>query len=152
MAAHKRPLILPPMYFAAVGVAMVLAKKFLTLFTLLEPPVSYLGALVLVGGLAIVIAGVVLFRKASTGLVPFDKATTVVTSGIFGHTRNPMYLGMTVSLTGVAIITGDLSAFLLLPVFPLIMHYRFILPEEQFMEQSLGRPYLEYRKRVRRWL
>lgn len=140
------------MYFVGIGAAMVLAKQYLPLATVLAPPYSYAGALVLLAGLAIAIAGVALFARAGTGLVPFNEATTVVTGGIFRYTRNPMYLGMTVGLVGLAIVLGDVSAFLLLPVFPLVMLYRFILPEEQFMEESLGQPYLEYKSRVRRWL
>lgn len=152
MPEYKRPLILPPVWFAGIGIAMVLANHYHPLQRLVAPPYSYTGAGVLAAGLAIAVSGVVLFGRAKTGLVPFNEATTVVTNGVFRYTRNPMYLGMTIALAGLAILLGTLGAVLLVPVFPVIMHYRFILPEEQFMQQSLGQRYLEYKARVRRWL
>jgi len=66
-------------------------------------------------------------------------------------TRNPMYLGLTLILFGVALIDGTLGAFLPLPVFVGILHWRFIRAEEHFLEGIFGEQYRTYRTRVRRW-
>ena len=100
--------------------------------------------------MAITAAGA--FRRAGTPVIPFEPSTTLVTGGWFGVTRNPMYLGLALILSGVALIDGTLGAFLPLPVFIAIMHFRFIRAEERFLEGIFGEPYRAYRARVRRWV
>ena len=76
----------------------------------------------------------------------------VVTGGWFRVTRNPMYLGLTLIVFGVALIDGTLGAFLPLPVFVAILHFRFIRAEERFLEGIFGERYRNYRLHVRRWI
>jgi protein-S-isoprenylcysteine O-methyltransferase Ste14 len=85
-------------------------------------------------------------------VVPFEKSTTLVTGGWFRMTRNPMYLGLTLILAGVALIDGTLGALLPLPVFVGILHFRFIRAEEHFLEGIFGEQYRSYRMQVRRWI
>jgi protein-S-isoprenylcysteine O-methyltransferase Ste14 len=76
----------------------------------------------------------------------------LVTSGWYRITRNPMYLGMVVVLCGVALMAGSVGAWLPLPAFIAVIHYRFIRGEERFLEEIFGQPYRDYRARVRRWI
>jgi hypothetical protein len=76
----------------------------------------------------------------------------LVTSGIYRYTRNPMYLGTTAFLLGMAIMLGSITALLPVPLFMLVIEYRFIRPEELFLETLFGEDYRAYRERVRRWL
>jgi protein-S-isoprenylcysteine O-methyltransferase Ste14 len=118
----------------------------------LPRPRSYCGLLVVLAGLALVGSAFRLFRRAKTGVVPFSDATALVSGGPYRFTRNPMYLGMTLVLLGVALLLGSVTPLLAPVFFPIVITYRFILPEEEFLEAKLGAPYLALKGRVRRWL
>jgi protein-S-isoprenylcysteine O-methyltransferase Ste14 len=119
---------------------------------LVHAPWKYLGYLPLAFGALMAITAAGAFRRAGTPLVPFEPSTALVTGGWFRMTRNPMYLGLTLILFGVALIDGTLGAFLPLPVFVAILHFRFVRGEEKFLEGIFGEDYLRYRLRVRRWI
>jgi protein-S-isoprenylcysteine O-methyltransferase Ste14 len=113
----------------------------------------------LAGGLAlcgvlIAVAGVVSFRRARTTLNPMkpERASALVTSGIFRRTRNPMYLGLLFFLTGWALFLANLMAFALLPAFVAYITYFQIRPEELALSSAFGRAFDDYRSAVRRWL
>jgi len=105
-------------------------------------------------GVIVALLGVRAFRQAKTALDPTtpEKASSVVTNGIFSYTRNPMYLGLTAVLVGWAVWLS-VPWVLLGPVTLMLYLTRFqIIPEERIMSSKFGRNYDEYRKRVRRWL
>ena len=108
--------------------------------------------MLLVLGIAIAVVNATAFRKAGTPVVPFHKSTTLVTTGFYRYTRNPMYLGMVTGLLGIAILFGSASAFLPIPVFILIIQEWFIKGEERFLEEIFGSQYVEFKKRARRWI
>lgn len=105
-------------------------------------------------GLAIAAAGVVEFRRARTTVNPLspDRASAVVTSGIYRFTRNPMYLGMALALAGVAAWAVSLPGLLLVPVFCAYMGRFQIAPEERALLAGFGEAYASYMRRVRRWI
>ena len=75
-----------------------------------------------------------------------------MTSGPFRFTRNPMYLGMLIWLTGLAVLLGSLMAFLF-PILLFLLANSLIIPlEERLMEETFGESFLDYKRRVRRWL
>ena len=92
-----------------------------------------------------------MFKKAGTGIKPFDEATTLVTRGFYRYTRNPMYVGMFLMLAGVAFLMGSIGAALPVLVFILIIRNNFVKGEERFLEASFGQQYLDYKSTVRRW-
>jgi protein-S-isoprenylcysteine O-methyltransferase Ste14 len=105
-------------------------------------------------GVIVALSGVRAFREAKTTVNPVtpEKASSVVTNGIFSHTRNPMYLGLTSVLVSWAVWLS-IPWVLLGPVALMLYLTRFqIIPEERVMSSKFGRDYDEYRKRVRRWL
>jgi protein-S-isoprenylcysteine O-methyltransferase Ste14 len=150
MADKRR--ILPLMWLALSIVLVVMLHRRGPGMDLLAPPWTWTGLAPGVFGLWMMAVSARSFRKADTGLVPFDEATVLVTSGFFRYTRNPMYLGMVLLLVGVAILHGSAAAFLPVPLFALIIHRNFVLAEERFMERAFGDAYRDYRERVRRWL
>jgi hypothetical protein len=95
--------------------------------------------------------GRTLFNKNKTPVKPHLKPR-LITSGIFRFTRNPMYLGMTLILFGVSICVGSLTTFVSPVVFFLISEGRFVPPKEAVMENLFGEEYLEYKRRVERWV
>ena len=144
--------ILPPIWFLlALGLAVAL-HYLLPIARLLSPPWSYAGAVLVIVGIVMSAAGSSAFRRVGTPVVPFEPSTVLVTDGLYRFTRNPMYLGLVLSLIGVAILLGSLSAWLPVPIFVWILQTQFINGEERFLEEIFGARYLEYQKRVRRWL
>jgi protein-S-isoprenylcysteine O-methyltransferase Ste14 len=112
-------------------------------------------ALVLVGtGLAIAIAGIVQFRRAGTTTNPFhpDAASSLVDDGIYRFTRNPMYLGMLLTLLGWAAFLASPMALVLTPLFVLYMNRFQIGPEERALSARFGAAFDAYTASVRRWL
>jgi protein-S-isoprenylcysteine O-methyltransferase Ste14 len=100
------------------------------------------------------LAGVVGFRRAKTTVNPMhpDSTSSLVVSGIYGYTRNPMYLGFLLILLAWAAALSNVLTLLSLPAFVLYMNYFQILPEERVLASRFPRDYTEYRARVRRWL
>jgi len=94
------------------------------------------------------------FRRAQTTINPLrpQMASTLVMKGIYRITRNPMYLGLTLWLTAWALWLGTLSCWIVVAAFPIIITGLQILPEERALEKLFGEPYLDYRKRVSRWI
>ena len=105
-------------------------------------------------GLTIGAAGVRRFRRARTTLSPHQPqaASSLVTSGIYRMTRNPMYLGLVCVLVAWAVFLSSAWALLGLVVFMLYMGRFQIGPEERMLTAVFGAPYTAYRSRVRRWL
>jgi len=144
--------IKPPIYLLLALLLMEAMHRWLPLGQLWGTPLSYAGIALLVLGAVMTILSAAAFQRAGTGIVPFEEATALVTSGFFRHTRNPMYLGMVLILLGVAVLRGSLGAFLPIPLFVWVIQSQFIHGEERFMEAAFGGAYLDYKRRVRRWL
>ena len=146
----------PPLLFLAALVTGLVSDRLLPL------PVAVPGAgglvhrmiagALMLFGLALVSAGIRNFSIAATP-VPTNQATRVlVTTGIHGWTRNPIYLGMFLIYGGIGLGTG--SPWLLLLTLPLAITIRYgvIAREEVYLERRFGGAYRAYRARVRRWL
>jgi protein-S-isoprenylcysteine O-methyltransferase Ste14 len=105
-------------------------------------------------GAGICLSGIVSFRRAKTTVNPMRPYSTssLVVSGIYKYTRNPMYLGFLLILLGWATFLSNLAAFALLPAFVLYMNHFQIAPEERALASLFAQEYQAYRARVRRWI
>ena len=105
-------------------------------------------------GALVALAGLIEFRRARTTFNPLapQRARTVVTSGVYRHTRHPMYLGMLIVLAGWAVWLGSAAALLGLPLSVLLLNGLQIGPEERILRERFGQDYVDYTARVRRWL
>ena len=114
----------------------------------------YLSRALFVLAVFIIVAGIYCFRKANTTVDPTspDKASTLVSYGIFKYSRNPMYLGFAIVLLGFAIKIQTLIAILWVVVFVLYLTQFQIKPEERALRQIFGDEYSQYCKQVRRWI
>jgi protein-S-isoprenylcysteine O-methyltransferase Ste14 len=110
-------------------------------------------ALAVAGG-AIALAGNLTFRRAGTTVNPFkpETASSLVTSGVYRVTRNPMYVGLGLLLLGWAAYLCSIPALLCLPVFVWYINGFQIAPEERALMSLFGAAYTDYQTRVRRWL
>jgi len=112
----------------------------------------FTGIFILVVGFWIIFWAFGLFQKKETPVIPTDIPTTVVSDGPFRFSRNPMYFGMVLILLGAACSVGTFPMFLAPLTFLLIINRIFIPYEERKMEDLFGQTYLDYKRRVRRWL
>jgi protein-S-isoprenylcysteine O-methyltransferase Ste14 len=144
--------VLPPVWLLLALATSFALDRWLPLVRLAPKPWNYLGFVPLAFGALMSISAAGAFRRVGTPVVPFEQSTALVTGGWFRMTRNPMYLGLTLIVVGVALIDGTLGALLPLPVFVAILHFRFIRAEERFLEGIFGEQYRSYRAQVRRWI
>ncbi|MDP9086430.1 MAG: isoprenylcysteine carboxylmethyltransferase family protein [Pseudomonadota bacterium] len=144
----------PPVMTVITGIAMG-AASFVVPATIMPPILRFgaLGVVMLVGGIFGARAFAA-FAKAKTTINPvdIDAASSLVTTGIYAVSRNPMYVGLATLLVSLALALSN--AWLLLgPLFFIVFTTRFqIIPEERAMLAKFGADYAAYRRRVRRWL
>ena len=106
-----------------------------------------------IGGIWLV-AGVLAFRRAQTTVNPLtpQATSTLVTSGVYRFSRNPMYVGLLFVLAGWGSYLANGLALLVLPLFVASMTRWQIIPEERFMAAKFGAEFDAYKRSVRRWL
>ena len=145
----------PPLVLVLVlAVAMWFAAMQLPSLAFTLPWRHSLAATVSGVGTLILLAGMYAFQKAKTTLNPMkpDTASSLVASGIYRISRNPMYVGFLLALTGWAIFLSHPLPFLFLPVFVAYMNCFQISPEERALSAKFGDDYDRYKQGVRRWL
>ena len=105
-------------------------------------------------GVAVAIAGVASFRRAQTTVNPLkpESTSSLVVSGVYRVSRNPMYVGMLLVLLGWGVLLSNVLALPIVPGFVLYMNRFQIGPEETVLAELFGEEYATYRSRVRRWL
>jgi protein-S-isoprenylcysteine O-methyltransferase Ste14 len=105
-------------------------------------------------GIITCILGVAAFKRAKTTVNPTkpESSSSLVTSGIYRCTRNPMYLGFLVMLAGWAVARANMLVFLALPAFVLYMNQFQIKPEERALMSIFGDEFKKYCSSVRRWV
>jgi protein-S-isoprenylcysteine O-methyltransferase Ste14 len=110
------------------------------------------GIVLIVVGLAIIFAAIVQMRRAETNVEPWKPTTKILDTGLYGISRNPIYVAMTLVYIGTAFL---FNSFWLLPPLILVLpvlYYGVILLEEKYLERKFGEEYLNYKNSVRRWL
>lgn len=144
--------LLPPALAGLLIIAMSLVGYFLPGPVIVPQPYNWLGLLGLVGGFTVSFIAARQFESVGTNIKTFNDPTLFVTDGLFRWTRNPMYLGITLLLTGIAVLVGALSP-LLGPILFAVTADRWYIPyEEQAMQSKFGEAYAAYRRVTRRWI
>ncbi|MFT4764911.1 MAG: protein-S-isoprenylcysteine O-methyltransferase Ste14 [Oleispira sp.] len=107
-----------------------------------------------IAGISLALAGVKEFNQQQTTVNPLDpsQSSSLVTSGIYQFTRNPMYLGMLLVLLGWADLLDTILAYSGAMIFFVYISLFQIKPEEEILTQKFGEDFLQYCKNVRRWL
>ncbi|MEM0929687.1 MAG: isoprenylcysteine carboxylmethyltransferase family protein [Pseudomonadota bacterium] len=133
-------LITEPFEVAALDYGQVLAVELTLLFV--------------VAGFALPIIAVRQFHKHQTTVLPMkpSKASSLVTDGVFKHTRNPMYLGMLLVLLGFSFLGHNYLGFLMPLLFVLVITLTQILPEERALEANFGDDFRAYKAATPRWV
>jgi protein-S-isoprenylcysteine O-methyltransferase Ste14 len=110
------------------------------------------GLVLVVIGVAFAFSALGIFKKRSTTTIPFERPTSLVMSGPYRFSRNPMYVGLTLIYLGVAGTRAELWPVIVLPVLLAYVNFIVIPVEEQHLREAFGDSYAQYSARVRRWL
>jgi protein-S-isoprenylcysteine O-methyltransferase Ste14 len=148
----NRSKILPPTYLLIALAAMPILHFLVPILKIFPFPWNTLGILFLFSGVALNLISDRRFHQVGTTVKPFETSSTLITNGVFRLSRNPMYLGFALLLGGVAIFLGSLSALIVLPIFAVLIEKNFIIREEKSLEKTFGQVYLDYKRKVRRWI
>ena len=117
-----------------------------------RPIVATVGWLLVLAAAVLLLPSYVGFFRARTSLLPSRPARMIVQTGHYRWTRNPMYISITALCAGLACVFNALWPLVLVAV-SVIVTDRYIIPrEEAYLERAFGAEYLDYKRRVRRWL
>jgi protein-S-isoprenylcysteine O-methyltransferase Ste14 len=144
--------LLPPVLFVISLAAAWLANRFVPIGVLVPPAVRPFGCVLIVAGLALLVAARVEFARVRTNVYTFDEPGTLVTQGVFRLSRHPMYLGFALVLAGAAVWFGSIAAFVPAALFIAVTDRWYIAFEERWMRAKFGAAYEEYARRTRRWI
>jgi len=143
---------LPPTYFLLALVAMPALHLVWPLLRYWEFPINLIGLVPLACGIVLNVVADRQFKHHQTTVKPFEKSSALVTAFPFSFSRNPMYLGITLMLLGVALHFGTVSPLVPVAAFAILMDLYFIRVEERMLADSFSHDWEKYRSLVRRWL
>ena len=146
-------IIRPPVAWAfAILAGLIIDWLYPLPFVAALIPRVWVGIVVFALGFALAVWAIITIRKAGSRIETSLPTTTIVSSGPYGFTRNPVYLGMFLGQTGLAIGFDSLWLLAMLVPFYLVIRYGVVAREEAYLERKFGRTYLGYKSRVRRWV
>ena len=144
----------PPLQGLVAAVIIWVLNQFFPAMGVSLPLQKIIALLLMICGLSIDLVSVVAFFKAKTTVNPLSPHNTkhLVVSGLYCISRNPMYLGMLLILTGWVLWIGNMLGLFALLLFVVSITYLQIKPEERVLEEKFGATYTDYKERVRRWI
>jgi len=144
----------PPLFYVLIFIAAVFIQKIIPitdkLFHLRATKVA--GAILLIVALFFLVKSLRQFFLTKNTLILIKPASSLQTTGIYGMTRNPMYLGLAIVYLGITCFIGNWWNIILFPVLFIMVQEYIIKQEEKYLELEFGQGYSDYRRTVRRWL
>jgi protein-S-isoprenylcysteine O-methyltransferase Ste14 len=110
------------------------------------------GWLICVASLFFIVPAMRSFRSVRTSMNPYRPASSLVTSGVYGVTRNPMYVSLLLLYAGISVFLNFLWPIALVPALIVAMDRLVIVKEEAYLTRRFGENYRRYSERVRRWI
>ena len=144
----------PFLFLAALLLGFASDRVLLLRFpVLMSEPVHWIiaGSLIL-AGLTLAAAGIRNLSRAGTPVPTYEPTRALVTTGIHGRTRNPIYLGFFLMYGGLGIAARNPSILVLMLPLAIVIRYGVVAREEAYLERRFGDAYRDYRARVRRWM
>lgn len=113
---------------------------------------KWLGAGLAAAGVLLMVLAALEMWRARTTLVPHRSPSSLVTSGVFRFSRNPIYLGDSLFLLGAVFWFDALAGIIMVPLFMKLIERRFICGEEARMRGIFGEEFEKWASDVRRWV
>jgi len=150
----RKPKIPPLVTLFLMGVVMWGVARAVPGGRISLPAGRIVAAPLAIAGFTVALLGVASFRRAKTTVNPLQPgaASTLVVSGIYRMTRNPMYLGLLLVLAGWALFLANALAFAFPVAYIPLMNHLQIRPEEDALAAKFGPEFTAYQSKVRRWL
>ncbi|WP_299725059.1 isoprenylcysteine carboxylmethyltransferase family protein [uncultured Tateyamaria sp.] len=144
---------IPPVWLALAIIAAWWQARLFPMGLSLDGAVTDALAGMLIGaGVILIIAAALAFRRARTTIIPHQTPAHLITTGIFARSRNPIYLGDALILTGLILRFDAVLSLVLVPLFVWWIERHFILPEENRMRRVFRAEFAAYERKVRRWV
>ncbi len=144
--------VFPPLLFgAALGIGLFL-NWIRPVHPLPAVGARILGALLLVASIVLALWAERTMHRAGTNVRPDKPTLTIVTTGPFRYSRNPLYIASAGFVVAVALLFNALGPLVLLLPVLVVIRYGVIGREERYLEAKFGDPYRAYKSRVRRWI
>ena len=155
-ARDNAGVIAPPPLIALAAVVLGLALDWLLPAYLLSVLLTLseriaLAVVLIAAGAGLAVPAMRGFRSAGTHVEPWKPSTALVTDGIFGWLRNPMYVGVTLFLVGLAILLASDWMLVMTIIFLPVIHFGVVKREERYLEAKFGDAYRQYMARVPRY-
>jgi protein-S-isoprenylcysteine O-methyltransferase Ste14 len=141
----------PLIYLGGLLIAFAFNKWWRPWPIFLANDLRWSGLVLIVAGIALIVAGRRTMLAAETNINPYKPVLTVVTSGPFRFMRNPLYLAMILIYLGLTLALNTWWGFVLLVPVILLIHFGVVAREERYLERKFGESYRAYRLRVRRY-
>ena len=143
----------PIIYLGGVIAGLILNYFFPAQIVFLPQTVKIaVGIIFIIIAAVLVVAAFRAFAAAKTNVEPWKPTTAIVSGSVYGFSRNPIYLAMTLLYAGAALLLDSFWVLLFaIPVLFLI-NFGVIAREEKYLTAKFGAEYLDYKKCVRRWL
>jgi protein-S-isoprenylcysteine O-methyltransferase Ste14 len=149
---HPAVPIAPPLLFV-LPILILLALEWFMPTSFVHGALRWiLGGLISFAGIALAVSGFITQKRAGTDPIPFNPTTHIVAHGLYRFTRNPMYLGFVLCTLGLAILVDSAWVLLAVPIGLVLIDRIVITREERYLERKFGEEYLNYKRRVRRWI
>ena len=141
----------PPLLYGAAFVLVLLLRWFWPM-PIFGHAALWPGIALVVIGLGIMLWGGATMRAAGTNVNPALPTTSIVTSGPFRLSRNPLYVAVTLLYFGLILALNTWWGIVMLIPLLIIMHFGVVLREERYLEEKFGDEYRRYKARVARYL
>ncbi|SMO50512.1 methyltransferase family protein [Ruegeria faecimaris] len=149
----KRKLDIPPAWLVAFAVLAWLQANYASFgLSLASGFTDLLSGLLIGGGVVLVVLAIAEFRRHRTTVLPHETPSSLVQTGIFKRSRNPIYVGDVLILAGLILRFDAVLSLVLMPVFVWILERRFIVPEENRMRRAFRTDFARYERQTRRWI
>ena len=148
-----RSIDLPPVWLAgAIVLAWVQSSYYAFGFNFGGVWADFAGGILVGGGVILMVLAISEMRRQRTTIIPHQTPSSLVQSGIFSKSRNPIYLGDALLLLGLILRFDAVLALPLLPIFVWILEKRFVIPEENRLRRTFRADWGRYEQKVRRWI
>lgn len=142
----------PPLLFGGTLLLGLLMSYVFPTPLLPRPAALTIGLVLVIIGVSTLLLSFRAMIRHNTTINPSGVTTTIVRNGLYRHTRNPMYLSLTLIYIGVSVATNAWWGLLLLIPLLMVVQKGIIEREEAYLTRKFGDDYLRYKAQVGRWL